>query len=406
MFFSLNISKRILIMANNAKRLAHDEDLNPVMGGKDELAALDRSFHETANALAESRKKERAVFDNSKDVLCILSANGGFLSANSAAENLWGYSKKELLEVKLENLILQDDLDACRTALLGPIDPAKGVKHECRMLRRDGSIAHVLWVASRQAEQTSTFCVVHDIEDRIALEQLRQDFLAMVSHDLRTPLTAINGVTQIMAAGAFGKITEESAVCLSGVKRNVESLLELIGDILDLEKLDAGRMELIKDPVRLGDILDDVEKQLSNVQCSLKKTIDSADRELTVEADKDRFTQSITNLAKFLFFRSRGEVSMKLAGSKRGVEIWLSDNGPQLSELDCKQLFWRLKEPSESRSLGADATFHADLVLPLAAKTIESHGGTVSVEMSGNGCNLIHVFIPARLAVAQGSTLK
>jgi PAS domain S-box-containing protein len=394
LFFSLNISRRILIMADNAERLAGDEPLNPLMGGRDELAELDRSFHQTAAALSESRKKERAVFDNSKDVLCVIDAGGRFLSVNAAVEASWGYSRKELVELSLDDLIIPEDLPDCRSALLGEIDPGQGITHECRIRKKSGEACHVLFAASRQSGQTNTFCVVHDISDRIALEELRANFLTMVSHDLRTPLTAVKGVAQIMQAGVFGAVTAPAEASLAEIKRNADSLLELINDILDLEKLDAGKMQLTMEKMQVSEILEQVKKQVDLLPGPLVIETPSGECRGVLEADRERLSQSISNLAKFLILRSNEAVTFAISQSDSRVEIKLTDNGPLLSDLDRKQLFLRVKEAAATGKLGPDCTFHADLLLPLAARVIEAHGGSLNVESTGGNRNLICVLIP------------
>jgi PAS domain S-box-containing protein len=390
-FFSLSISRRIFIMVDNTERLSSDEPLNGIMGGADEIADLDRSFHRVANALSDARKKERAIFDNSQDVLCIVSPTGKFVSVNAAVEPRWGYGKKELIEKGLEEVIPGDDLEKTRAALLGD---AAQTNFESKLKTGNGEIREVLWSASHNADERNAYCVVRDISNRKALERLRQEFLGMVSHDLRTPLTAVSGVTQLMQSGMFGAVNEPTAKCLQEIRKHVNALLELISDILDLEKLDAGKMDLNISKVSMDVLLQAIQSTCNNEDVVLKSTVASAFAGIVLEADKERLSQSIINLVKYLYYLGEKEVTLMVRQNAGRVEMRISDCGPALSEKQRQRLFVRIKEPlEEQKRIGAEHYFHADLALPLAAKTIESHAGRLIVEEQ-NGQNVFLLAIP------------
>ena len=406
--FSVGVSKRILIMADNAARLANDDSLNPVMEGKDELAALDLAFHQTARALSEARKKERAVFDNCQDVLCIVAPSGQFVGINAAVESNWGYPRKEFLNSSLEAVVEAEDLKECKKALLGDSKQNGVLIHESRVKKADGSLIHVLWSASRKSGQENTFCVVRDITAKKELEELRQEFLAMVSHDLRTPLTAINGIAQLIQAGVFGAVSDRADEPLNTIRINVSALLELISDILDLEKLSAGKMELNTDFVLSADLLQSVNDQLNKGlvgRCLAPPvTLTSVSlNDKTIKIDKDRLTSALINLARFLYLQSGKNTNLELAAKALGqskLEIQILDSGPALSEKQCNELFLQEREPWPNEALLREENFHADLLLPLAKKTIESHGGSVSITRLDNKRNAICVSLAVESLVA------
>jgi PAS domain S-box-containing protein len=378
-------------MADNAGRLASDDPLNPLMGGKDELAQLDQAFHRTARALAEARKRERAVFDNCRDVLCVLSSEGQFVSINSAVEDAWGYSKKELQALDIKALIHEEDLPAA-LEVLRKGESASPVSHECRVIKKNAELINTLWSVSHKSLQKNSFCVVHDITDRKALEQMRQEFLGMVSHDLRTPLTAIKGVAQLILAGSFGKLEPEANERVREIVVNSDALLELINDILDLEKLDAGKMQLSLEPVEMDEIVESVQKLVSNSGARLK--IQNSSGYLAISADKDRLSHAISNLCKYLSFRAEEDlpVQLRIKQNNGDVQISILDEGPVLNESLRRQLFQKIKENAFSEKT-RNSCFHPDLALPLAARTVESHGGAIAVEPGDKG-NVFLVTIP------------
>lgn len=389
--FSLGISRRILIMSDNAVRLASEEPLNPLMGGKDELAQLDFAFHKTARALAEARKKERAVFDNCKDVLCVISAEEQFVSLNSAVERAWGYNRKELQNHGIESVIFEEDLGSAREALRNR-ESQNAMSLDLRVVKNSQEQIHTLWSISRKAGHNNIFCVVRDITDQKVLEQMRQEFLGMVSHDLRTPLTAIKGVAQLIMTGGFGKLEPDAHECVREIVINSDALLELINDILDLEKLDSGKMQLSLEEVEIDEIVESVQKLLSN--CGANLQIQNSGGYLAVSADKDRLSHAISNLCKYLVFRKEEDtpVQLRIMQHNADVQISIIDEGPVLDESIRQQLFQKIKESAISEKI-RDVCFHADLALPLAARTVESHGGAITIE-PGQNSNIFRVTIP------------
>ncbi len=405
--FSLGVSRRILIMADNAGRLANEDRLNPLLGGKDELSQIDIAFHETAMQLAEARKKERAIFDNCKDVLCVLSPSLHFLSINAACQERWGYSKKEILNLSLDQLIPDDTKEiankffACDDNL-----SASEISVELLIKTKSGTEVETLWSASCKQANENMFCVVHDISQRKALERLQKEFLAMVSHDLRTPLSAISGMIQLLHAGALGKLKDENMQVLAEIKENADSLLELINDILDLEKLEAGKMQLHREDLFLHEIIDQVLENIESaaLPCQLSSILSESQEKLNLSADRERLTYAITKLARFLITHARlnsksleanERVQIKLSAEEkadRTIEIRILDSGPPLSP----------EILSEVRASSSKTPKDSSLAIPLALKTISLHNGSLSFETIDSSKNLLRIQLPEK-ALSSGT---
>src|SRR5262249_30094784 len=153
-------------------------------------------------------RKESAVFDNCKDVLCTLSPDGKFVSTNPASESMWGYSRDELAKTSVFALLKEDDQEKVRRVLQENSGQEMSIIQECCMQKKDGKIIQTQWSISSKKGQNSLFCTVQDITDRKELEELRQEFLALASHDLRTPLMAIRAAMQLAEMGALGDLPE------------------------------------------------------------------------------------------------------------------------------------------------------------------------------------------------------
>ncbi len=385
-YFSKDINTRLMILADNANRLAHDRRLNPLLEGKDELAQLDAVFHNTAATLSEARKKERAVFDNSQDIICVLDSDGRFLSINSACEKTWGYSKDELLtDITLLDISVGDDKSKTGKLLSEQDGSTKHFSFESKVQKANGAFVFEEWSCSRKDGEPFIYCIAHDITARKELELLKQDFLAMVSHDLRSPLTAIYGTTQLAGNGAFGDVSADVKASLQEINGYCRQLVELISDLLDLEKLDAGKLNMDMEDIELADVLNksiSVSALKEQVKLSYTPELD----ETVVKADIDRLTQAVTNVINYAAANSQNGVRVRLNNRDGWSEVQIYDSAPVLAEAQLRILF------SHQRG-NASSDVATQLSLELASKIIEKHGGQVQVIAQDQG-NLFSLRLP------------
>lgn len=391
-YFARDITGRLILLADNAQKLAADEPLNPELGGADEIANLDRIFHQTAAILSAARQKERAVFDNSQDVICAVSADGAFSSINSACAKVWGYSKEEMRSLSLFDLTAPEDREMTAKTLLSDLGK-QNINFESRVLKKDGSEMWALWSASRAPEKPEiTFCIVHDITDKKELEKLKHEFLAMVSHDLRTPLTSISGIAKLILAGAFGPPGEAPAKTLHAITKSGEKLLDLINDLLDIEKLEANKMQLVISSHTVGELLSRAVSS-SHEPKSIHVNLDETCKEVSAECDGDRISQAITNLLNFSLTRCASDKTVALTTSclNQSLEIKIKDCGSTIPAQVQACIFKRFKEAGALKSAGLapDSESLSGLALPLAHKIVESHGGSLRLVAGENEATFI-----------------
>jgi len=391
-FFAFGISRRLVIMATNTQRLANDESLNPPVGGGDEIADLDAAFHRASKLVAEIRKKERAVFDNCKDVLCVISKEGKFVSLNPAAEIAWAVDRTDVEKIALNSLIAGADRVNLDAVIMGVPDKPIEAAVELQLTTPNQKQLWTLWSINRGKGQRNSFCVVRDITDRKQLEQLRQDFLAVVSHDLRTPLTGVLGVASLIAAGAFGQISPNVSYLVKGIVRNCHSLLELINDILDLEKLEANQMTLNPSEVGLKELTESLAASCQSAGVPLRISVTGENLHGKFLCDGDRYLQALMNLVKYLHYRipeelgdsgaprsNNAPISVQFRKLGPGIETFIFDASAEIREEVRESIFQRLKDASLKEGV-SEPSFHAELALPLAQKIIATHGGTIDLK--------------------------
>lgn len=405
LFFTRDVTSRLMVLADNADRLAKEKPLNEQLAGNDEIAQLDRVFHVTAMALDEARHKERAVFDNSQDVVCAIGSDGRFVNMNPASLKMFGYSKEEMLGKSILDITFADDLDNTRNTLLGDFGGQTRLSFENRIKKKDDSQIWVLWSASRSGLENTTYCVAHDISNRKELEQLKQEFLAMVSHDLRTPLTSITGIAKLILAGAFGAVGDKPKTVLNGINSSGDKLLELINDLLDIEKLEAGHMQLILEPIKLKDV---IEKSIAAAHepDRVKMEFYGDNPELEFSADKDRIIQAIGNIVAHALLRTPKEAQVRFMArhTPESIEFQIIDAAPAMDEKIRNQLFERFKDMSGIQGASEEERSGTGLALPIARKIIESHGGTVGVLTKGPSGNIYFIRLPLNVAAVPAPT--
>jgi PAS domain S-box-containing protein len=380
LYVNRSTTRRLEGLLENTKRLASDKPLSPPLkGDNDEIAALDTAFRSMASALAEAIAKERAVLENAADVICTIDDEGRFTTANPATLKLWGYAPEDLLGGRLSFILPPDDSDSTLASVRSQVASKVGGTFEAPVKCKDGSLAQTLWTTQWSDRENALFCVVHDISERKRIENLKQEFVAMVSHELRTPLTSVQGFLSILSAGAYAELDKPGAESLQMAEQNVGRVINLVNDILDVEKLNTGLLRFDMADIALNKLISD---GLNSVMALAdQKDVDfvySAPTDLIVRADGERITQVIINLlSNAIKFSPEGK-KVEVVVSDRGAEVEVSviDQGRGVPLAERAEVFERFHQVQ-----AADGKSHrgTGLGLAICKALIEQHGGTIGV---------------------------
>jgi signal transduction histidine kinase len=221
----------------------------------------------------------------------------------------------------------------------------------------------------------------------------KSDFLATMSHELRTPLNAIIGFSEVLQEQMFGELNERQLAYVNDVLEAGRHLLSLINDVLDLAKIEAGRVELELSQVALPDILRSAvsmhaeRASRAGVEISLRTDPD----EITVTADARRLRQVVFNLlsnaVKFTPANGRVEISTRVDDGQ--VEIAVADTGPGIAAEDLETIFEEFEQTTEGKQ--AEGT---GLGLPLSRKLVELHGGRLWAESEPGRGSIFRFTLP------------
>jgi signal transduction histidine kinase len=225
--------------------------------------------------------------------------------------------------------------------------------------------------------------------------QHKSEFLANMSHELRTPLNAIIGFSEVLSERMFGEVNEKQADYLKDIHESGKHLLSLINDILDLSKIEAGRMELELSsfhlPTAVSNAVTLIRERAQRHGIALGVEID--DRLGEVEADERKLKQILLNLlsnaVKFTPDGGRVDVSAKL--DTNWVEIAVKDTGVGIALEDQVSLFEEFKQLGKDSSRKAEGT---GLGLSLTKRLVELHGGKIAVESAAGRGSTFRVQLP------------
>jgi PAS domain S-box-containing protein len=378
LYFNQSTAKRLAVLIDNAERLSREAELNPPLSGNDELGQLDRTFHAMADALTQASRRERAVATNAVDVICSLDSDLKFLSVNPASETVLGYLPDYLLGRRFTDIVSEQDQESSLRAIKETTKGTQPTTVENRVVLRDGGLKDILWSAHWSASENSFFCVAHDITERKNVERLKSDLSAMISHDMRTPLMAVQVDLNLLATGASGAISDQAQKNVGDAERNVAYLISLINSLLDIERASDGKLELSCESFELKHL---VEDSLDSIKpLALKKNLDvhSSSIDYPAWGDEARLKQVLVNLLSNAIKISDPGKRIDVYAKSEGdwLEISVVDQGPGIPQEYQQSIFDRFKQLEIT-----DATLKggSGLGLAISKAIIEQHGGQIGV---------------------------
>lgn len=504
--FNRGITSRLRHLMRNTNKLSIGEPLEPAIPGNDEIAHLDKSFNEMATALTTAMKKQNAIFQHAQEVICTLDEADRFAEVSSSASRVFGYDPAELVGIRLQDILVADQVDATKDVLQKLRGSAESVEFESKVRKNDGPIITVQFSGYCSPEEKTVFLVAQDIterklkqeileeaetrlrhiieslpiglmmtnlrgvikltnpviekmlcvsrsealnrpvadfisipgqtdilafiensegraqetplvmasgigsgepansmtaeisvrllntndgqrflilvvdvSERAEIERMKQQFVAMVSHELKTPLMAVQVYLELLERGTYGTLNEVGSQKWKAVDENVTRLTKLINDLLDVERLESGTLSSRKRAVHLSDIFDAVRETV--MPSAEKAKIDMAfqDIEIDFNADPDRIVQVLVNLiANALKFSPEGSRVDVLAEDEGDtVLLAVKDQGRGIPADFRKKIFERFQQVSTD---DASRKGGAGLGLAICKSIVHQHGGTVWVD--------------------------
>jgi signal transduction histidine kinase len=245
-------------------------------------------------------------------------------------------------------------------------------------------------------------------DDAVRANQAKGTFLANVSHELRTPLNAIIGFSEMLEAGLRGPLNARQAEYVTDIHRSAGRLLMLISDILDLAKIEAGKVELVEETVQLGEIVTRAVRELREQfrLGQLDMEVDISPALPTVRGDSLKLRQIVDNLLSnaIKFTDPGGTIRISLGQlSDRRIRLSVADTGIGIPEAELPRIF---KVFEQANSKVSRARGGSGLGLTLVKAFVELHGGTISVTSQVNVGTTFIVDLPGARAVGMPALLR
>jgi PAS domain S-box-containing protein len=349
---------------------------------------------EEARRQVEASGRKLALFaERSPIAVFEFDPEGRILTMNPAAETLFGYSSSELVGRAGTGTLFAaaaqgENPDRWRKLLRSP-EPLFGLR--LVTARRDGAEIVCEWsltpLVNQEQRVISVIVQGRDITQQLEAERMKQEFTSTLSHELRTPLTSVIGSLQLINSGVMGEIEKDILELTSIAERNGQRLLDLINDILDVEKIESGKLTLFTETLELGELLGE----------SLALNRGFADRfkvrlatvgglpPVKVGADRKRVLQVMTNLlsnaAKFSPEGATVEVTMESIDGM--VRVGVHDSGPGIPESFRGRIFGRFAQADMSHTRQKGGT---GLGLAICKRLLEMMGGRIGfADRAGGG---------------------
>jgi PAS domain S-box-containing protein len=243
-------------------------------------------------------------------------------------------------------------------------------------------LAPVIW----RNEFLGTVSIFRDITHEVEVDRLKSEFVATVSHELRTPMTSIKGYVDILLMGAAGALNENQLHFLDIVRTNTERLSVLVNDLLDISRIEAGRISLSLQAIDLREVADDViadilrRSQEENKPMGFK--LDAPAELPRVSGDQDRVRQILTNLVdnSYHYTPENGQIIIRLQPVEGAVQVDVEDNGIGIDSVDADRIFERFFRGEDPLVLATPGT---GLGLAIVKQLVTMHKGHIWMTSKG-----------------------
>jgi PAS domain S-box-containing protein len=359
----------------------HRDDLEGQVQSR--TAELER----VAEAHAVLARRKQLILNSAAEGIVGLDRHGLPIFVNASAQKMLGRRSEELLGRRLHDLIHPEavrNLPAANCLVCSAtLDPVVRTGSRETFVRTDGSEFPVEYTAAvtvdSAGERSGVVITFRDVTERLMIDRMKDEFVSTVSHELRTPLTSIRGALGLLASGLIGNVDPRAQRMLDIAVSNTDRLVRLINDILDLERIDSGHVELNRGVIDSGDLLTEAVDGIQSFadRAGVQIVCDIAHEKLW--GDHDRIIQALTNLVSNAVKFSEGGKKVRVSGSRSGgmFTFVVEDQGRGIPATHLESIFERFKQvdASDSRNKGGTG-----LGLAICRSIVTAHGGKIWVE--------------------------
>lgn len=345
-------------------------------------------YKQIIEAVENEKEFLKAMLDNLKDGIIACDSDAKITVINRALQKnipitvlgklIYEQADLFMLKTKDEHLIEKDQLPLVK-ALNG--DQVRG--DECLVEFNDQLVREVVIdgqpIINADGKKLGAVTVIHDVTELRRTEKLKNEFVSIVSHELRTPLTSIRGSLGLLVSGMMGSFSDKAQKLLEIANNNCERLLLLINDILDIEKIEAGKMKFHLQQVELNTLINDAVEanKMYGEKYGVTLHFEPLDKKVEVNVDPDRLIQVLANLiSNACKFSPKGEsVIVSIGVHDEQARVSVIDKGQGIPAEFQARIFQKFSQADSSDTRGKGGT---GLGLNISKTIIEKFGGRLN----------------------------
>ncbi|MBW4522687.1 MAG: PAS domain S-box protein [Scytolyngbya sp. HA4215-MV1] len=367
------------------------EEVRVVGVGDDRVLVIVRNItsrKQAEIALQESEERFRSAFQDAPIGMALIGLDDRWLKVNPVLCNMFEYSEAELLTTRMFTMVHPEDRSILQQYIeqyLGQSQTKdkKATQVELRYQCKGGQI---IWVrlnlsVVRDAQRHPSYYVaqIQDITQEHAVNRMKDEFISIVSHELRTPLTAIQGFLGLLNTGIYTNNPEKTQRMLKLAMDNGDRLVRLVNDILDLERLSSGKVQLAMTTCNASELMQQAVDSIHSIADQAAVTLAVVPTKAQVWAASDSIIQTLTNLLSnaIKFSPPQTTVTLSVQTQTDSVLFQVRDRGRGIPADKLESIFGRFQQVdvSDSRQKGGTG-----LGLAICQSIVQQHGGNIWVE--------------------------
>jgi len=370
-------TQKILERSFFTKMLHSTKDIDEIYlaGAMNQLA---ENIEKQLQVIEQNEIRLHGVLENMSNGVLLAARNRRIVLVNQSIEELLGYPANELIGKSHVEAVrhseMSDTIEECfRTR--------EKIKKELTLYYPREKIlqANFAPMKNETNEVLGVVVILNDITDFKKLEKIRSDFVANVSHELKTPITSIKGFTETLLDGAYEE-EETSLYFLNIIKTESDRLLQIVNDLLDLSKIEGNKITLNKETFNLKNLVEllitTLDTQITSHQVNLRMEIDD---DFMITADKGRLSQILINLMNnaISYTPKNKDIVIGARSNQKYNEIYVKDNGVGITKENLERIFERFYRIDKARTREKGGT---GLGLAIVKHLVEAHNGKIFVE--------------------------
>jgi len=399
-FYLMNkIVKPIQNLIDKIKKISEGDYSQQLdVTGDDEISELAKEFNTmteklkkydllNVRRLMKEKQKAESIVESITDGIIVTDEDNKVILVNSAAEKALGIKEKEVVNNHFLEGIKEEKIFDIIKNIKERSELSDTKKYTDITLEYDGERKHyhvnVRPIRNKHGENIGMVTLMQDITKLKEVDQMKSDFVSTVSHEFRTPLTSIGMSVGLLLEGITGDVTEDQKELLDAIKEDNERLKSLVSDLLDLSRLESGKIQMDIDSYNISEIIDHSAKpfyrQAEDKNVSID--IDIKENIPKVKADFNKISWVLTNLInnalRYTPEDGSGKIKIKVKDTANKILVSVRDNGKGIPEEYQKKVFEKFIQVKDAKGENTGGT---GLGLAISKEIVNAHGGDIWIE--------------------------